>query len=397
MKKIVIIGAGISGLAAAWFHKKRGHSVTIVEKSSRAGGWIRSFHEQGFIFEQGPRGFHTAGKGKKTLELALELGLEKELITASKKACKRYIARNGTLNLVSLPFFFRLAMTRALLRDLSTPASEREDESIADFCLRRFNTKITNNLIDPFVKGIFGANAEELSMRSCFPSVWKAEKKGSVLLHLKRQKSSLFSFRQGMQTLTDRLAEKLENSILYNASIINIQNQGVQLSDRFLEADLLVSAIAPHALCQITGRQDPFTYTSLITVNMGWNEQLLPKKGYGFLIPSSEGEKILGMTWDSEIFPEQNNGPQTRICIMMGEEGEITHAKQALKKYLGIEKEPDSQLIGKATKAIPKYLIGHHKRIKYFQNLHSFQLIGNSVNGVGINDCIESAWKSAYE
>jgi len=381
MKKVVIIGAGISGLAAGWYHKQRGAAVTIVEKSGRVGGWIRTTLEDGFLFEQGPRGFRLAGKGKQTLALVKELGLEKELIAADKQARKRFVVIDGRLRAFSLGFLLRQGLIGALIRDRRTPPTELDDETIADFCNRRFNRKITQRLVDPLVKGIFGGEAEELSMRSCFPLVWEAEKKGSVMRHLKKGKG-LYSFRDGMETLTQRLAEKLEGNILLNTPF---------LDDRTLEADQIIAAVPAYALTD----DHPFTYATLTTVSLGWKGDLLPKRGYGFLVPSMEKEAIMGMTWDSAIFPEQNRGEQTRVCVMIEGEGNLEIALQAVKKYLGIEKAPDAHLIGCAIDAIPQYLLGHHKRLQHFQKRFDLTLIGNNYTGVGINDCIEAAWKSA--
>ncbi|MCC5831539.1 MAG: protoporphyrinogen oxidase [Chlamydiales bacterium] len=395
MKRVIIIGAGISGLAAGWFHKQKGHRVTIVEKSGRAGGWIRSIRENGFLFEKGPRGFRPAGKGKRTLALVKELGLESELVAADKAARKRYVVLNGGLRPFSFPLLLRQGIIGAYLRDRWAPATEEEDETISDFCTRRFNPKITRNLVDPLVKGIFGGDIEKLSMRSCFPLVWEAEKKGPVVKNLSKEKekppASLYSFREGMETLTRRLAERLEEALLLNTPVLGVEKGRIILTDRTLEADQIIAAAPAYALA----KEHPFTYASLTTVNMGWKGNLLPKQGYGFLIPSMEKERVLGMTWDSAIFPQQNCGDQTRICVMIEGEGDFESAEQAVKKYLGISRSPDAVDVGKAIDAIPQYLLGHHRRLDLFQKRFDAELVGNSYSGVGVNDCIEAAWKSA--
>lgn len=395
MKKIVVIGAGISGLAAGWYHKQRGHDVTVVEKSDRPGGWIRSIREKGFLFENGPRGFRPAGKGKQTLALVQELGLEKELIAADKATRKRYVVMNGRLRPLSFGLLLSQGMIGAFVRDRRTPANEADDETIADFCTRRFNAKITQSLVDPLVKGIFGGDAWQLSMRSCFPLVWEAEKKGSVLKNLSKSKekppASLYSFREGMETLTSRLAERLEGSLLLETPVIGLEKGGVLLHDRTLEADKIIAAVPAYALT----KDHPFTYATLTTVSMGWNAHVLAKKGYGFLVPSKEKEEILGMTWDSMIFPEQNRGKQTRVCVMIGGKGTLEGAMYAVNKYLGITLPPDAVCIGEANSAIPQYLLGHHQRLASFQERFPVRLIGNTYTGVGVNDCIEAAWKSA--
>lgn len=392
--KIVIIGAGISGLAAGWYHKQQGHTVTLVEKHSRVGGWIRSTRENGFLFEYGPRGFRPAGKGKRTLALAKELGLESELVAADKAARKRYVVLNGQLRPFSIGLLLQQGLFNAWLRDRFTPPSGADDETIADFCTRRFHYKLTQRFVDPFVKGVFGGDVETLSMRSCFPQMWEAEKKGPVTRLLKNKKekppTSLYSFRDGMETLPKRLAEKLEDNLVLNTPVIGIDKGRVILPDRSLKADRIIAAVPASALTD----QHPFTYAPLTTISLGWSGKILPKRGFGFLVPSLEKDQVMGMTWDSSIFPAQNQGQQTRICVMIKQEGTLEMAQQALEKYLGIKQAPDACVIGKAL--IPQYVLGHHKRLEYFhKQFPEVELIGNNYSGIGVNDCIEAAWKSA--
>ncbi len=254
MKKVVIIGAGISGLAAGWYHKQKGDDVTIVEKSDRCGGWINSCQENGFHFEQGPRGFRPIGKGKRTLALVKELGLEKELVASDKLARKRYVVVNGKLRPFSLGLLLSTGLIGALLRDRFAKPSKADDETIADFCTRRFNVKLTRRLVDPLVKGVFGGDAEKLSMRSCFPAAWAAEKKGSVVKQLRQKKekppASLYTFKDGMETLPKQLAERLEGNILLNTAALKIEEGGVVLENRTLEADQIIAAVPAYALTE---------------------------------------------------------------------------------------------------------------------------------------------------
>src|SRR5262245_5281250 len=118
--KVVILGGGITGLAAAWFLKRKWKSqvdVTLLEKSNRIGGWIRTHHEGNFLFELGPRGFRPTGQGKLTLELIHELGLEGKLIAASKTARRRFIYWKGKLHPFSLPFLLRQGIVKGVIHD----------------------------------------------------------------------------------------------------------------------------------------------------------------------------------------------------------------------------------------------------------------------------------------
>lgn len=372
MKKIAILGAGISGLATAWYlHKRFGDKIqlTIIEKSYRVGGWIQTIHKEGFLFEIGPHGFRPHPD---TLALIQELDLTKELIATSKEASKRYLYVDGKLQPLGPWFCLRLGLLSVLFREHKIPSTTEEDESIESFFLRRTNKKITESLIDPLVTGIFGGDYRKLSIRSNFPTLFAWEQKSGSLTRgffrrekKKREKHSLYSFREGMETLPRALAQKLPPEIKLSTPY-----------DEKIEADHIISCIPPKDIPKVT----------LTTVNLGYRCPVLPKKGYGYLIPSKEKEEILGMLWDSEIFPEQNKPHETRLCVILREASDpLKAALNALEKHLGITKEPDAHHITVARECIPQLTVGHYKR-KY-----------EGVCTIGINNCIAHAKEVASQ
>lgn len=408
MKRIAILGAGISGLATGWFLKKKFKNqieLVFYEQSTRPGGWIQTHHEGGFLFERGPRGFRPFGKGETTLELVKELGLENELVQSNKQAKTRYLWINGKLTPFSFGFLLRQGILGALFHDYRKPVSKLEDESIADFVCRRFNTRIYENVMDPLAKGIFGGDARRLSMRSCFPALWEHEKKaGSVfkgVLKSRNQKrkkkkiASLYTFKNGMETLPNQIASQLDATYHYSHKIHSLNE---------IDADCIVSALPASTLAKILGLENPILETSTIaTVSFGWEQKILKRNGYGFLIPSKEKSEILGVTWDSEIFPEQGDRLGTRVCVMIGKElpesDLLETAEQSLKIYLDVQARPSCSCVSVAKNAIPQYTLHHFKRIHEFRekipaNLH---LVGNSYAGVGINDCILHAKNCAND
>ena len=186
-KHIVIIGAGISGLALAWHLKKKFKdllSITIVEKNQRTGGLVNSFREDGFFFEQGPRGFRPKGNGLATLQLIQDLKIEKHLVVASPLSKQRYLYLNNKLyrlpkNLLSFLFspLTRTCLIPCAKEFFHSSKSNFTDESISGFFQRHFNSYITDTFIDPLVSGIFAGDMNKLSLKSCFPTVEQWEKK----------------------------------------------------------------------------------------------------------------------------------------------------------------------------------------------------------------------------
>ncbi len=431
MQRIIVIGAGITGLATAWYLKKRfgGEAqVTVLEQSHRAGGWIQTSFREGFLFEQGPRSCRPKGKGFYTLKLIEELGLQDEVIPGSPQAHRRYLYRGGQLRQMGLfSLLFSPGVLKACLNDWRAPKGDGHDESIYEFASRRFSPAIAEEYFDPLCSGIYAGDIRKLSLKSCFPFLhqWEQEH-GSVikgsLAHRpqkldgvsdfikKMQQSALFSFKKGMQTLTDALAAQLD--IEYNASIKRICFDLPTVSVKTLdgkkwECDYLISALPGRKLApllpfpEVSALLESIPSVSLAVVNLGYRRQLLKKQGFGYLIPSKEKQNNLGVVWDSCIFPEQNRPDETRLTVMIGgemkDEEILRVALDSVSKQMNIKHLPDSYEIKLAKYAIPQYLLNHTENIlKIEGELASrklpFSLLGSSLYGVAINDCIAKAY-----
>ena len=188
MPTVGVIGAGISGLAAAYRLYKEGISVRVLEASDRTGGVIQSKSAEGFLVEHGPNSIRA---GSAALERILDdLDLHDERVWANDAADTRYIVRDGTPT--PLPMSLRsflstdLFSTKAKLRLLAEPfigAAPSNDESIADFTRRRLGPEVLNYAVAPFVGGVFAASPDDLSVRHAFGRLADLEDKyGSLFL-----------------------------------------------------------------------------------------------------------------------------------------------------------------------------------------------------------------------
>ena len=174
-KKIIILGAGVSGLSAAYWLKKDGYDVTVLEKKDEVGGSMESVIENGYVFDRGPN------SGLETTpligQLVDELGLKEQLVYANKEGNKRYILRRNQLYALPMspPAFLKTKLfgTGAKLRLLAEPLIGRSDDgyyqSVADFVKRRLGKEFLDYAINPFVAGVYAGNPEELSVKSAFP------------------------------------------------------------------------------------------------------------------------------------------------------------------------------------------------------------------------------------
>ncbi|MFN3565107.1 MAG: protoporphyrinogen oxidase, partial [Burkholderiaceae bacterium] len=225
----IVVGAGLSGLTTAFRLARQGLRVVVVEAASRPGGAIGSRRREGVLYELGPN----SGLDTTPLigELLADAGLSDERLEASAAASRRYILRDGAL--VALPTspgaflgtrLFSWRAKLALLREpFVAPAPPDAEESVADFVRRRLGTEFLDYAIEPFVAGIYAGDPETLSVRAAFPRLAALERKygslirGQILGARERNSradkaknaAASFSFRDGMQTLTDALARAL--------------------------------------------------------------------------------------------------------------------------------------------------------------------------------------------
>ena len=191
MKKIIILGGGISGLSLLWsLKKKHGKQadVILLEKTSRVGGWIRTVKKEGFLFEKGPRSCRTQGHGRATLRLIEELGLQKQVIQADASAHHRYLYFQQHLQKIPSSFlsFLFSPLTRKiiphLLKEWLVPKAREEDETVHDFFSRRISREAAETFVNSLTLGIYACDSRKLSIKSCFPSIYAWEQQYGSLL-----------------------------------------------------------------------------------------------------------------------------------------------------------------------------------------------------------------------
>src|SRR5277367_2339640 len=238
MKSVAIIGAGITGLTAAFYLKRKGVPVTVYEAGARAAGVIQSSRQNGFLAESGPNTILETSP--KISELIRDLNLEERRIYPSPAAKNRYVVRDKKPVAMpsSQPKFLttRLFSARAkfaLAREpFVPPRRDGVEESVAEFVLRRLNQEFLDRAVDPLVAGIFAGDPHKLSVKHAFPKLLEAEQKHGSLIkgqffgaggkksgEVSRRDAKMFSFDDGLQVLTDALAAQLGESLKLNSPV----------------------------------------------------------------------------------------------------------------------------------------------------------------------------------
>jgi oxygen-dependent protoporphyrinogen oxidase len=445
---VLIVGAGISGLACAYHLRKSGIDAKIVEASPRPGGVIRSERRDGFLLELGPQSFSGTPQ---LLNLCRELGIENESLEAPPRA-PRFLLINGQLKPAPLspPAFFASSLFSprtkwSILRDaLGHTTPPYIDESVAAFTRRKFSAELLDKLVGPFVSGIYAGDPEKLSLRAAFPQLYEAERAaGSVIRGMLRapkskkgpkQRPTLQSFRDGNETLIKALATNLGPALRCGVVATAIQQGGAefpQSGERFvvdvktaddtetMVADHLVLAVPTYVAAkllhpEIAAPLGEIEYAPIALVSLGYSKQDVGHslEGFGFLIPRSEGLRTLGTVWNSSLFP--NRAPQGSVLLtnfiggatdqqavsLSAEEiSAIVHREIA--PILSIRNQPTFSNVQIYERAIPQYNIGHTTRVGNFQressSLLNLKLVGNYLRGPALGACIEQALAVADE
>jgi oxygen-dependent protoporphyrinogen oxidase len=362
-RRVVVVGGGVSGLAAAHRLATRAArsqssqssqspiEVLLLEASTRLGGTVRTMRRDGFLIEGGPDSF--ISEKPEAVELAKEIDLEKNLVGTNEEHRRAFIVRHGRLR--SVPEGFQLLAPSRLLPfatsgivswrgkarialEMFVPRRREDetDESLAQFVRRRFGREALERIAQPLVGGIYTADPEQLSLRATMPRFIEMERaSGSVtraMLKARRRaetpasgtsgaRYSLFlSFDEGMQTLTDRLAALLpRGSVRLGARVESLNFDASartwQLrlnSNETITADAVCLALPAYASAALVRDADPtladeleaIPYASTATVNLAYRRADIPHAldGFGFVVPFVERRATLACTFSSVKF-----------------------------------------------------------------------------------------------
>jgi oxygen-dependent protoporphyrinogen oxidase len=457
MKRIAIIGGGISGLAAAFEleeQRKAGVELeyTLYESSPRLGGVLRTEKIDGCIVEAGPDSFVTEKPW--AADLCRTLGIGDQLIGSNDTNRKTYILTRGRLVEMPdglmfmvptkiLPTGFsplfswktKLRMTRELFH---TPRSVDHDESVADFVERHYGRELVDRLADPLLSGVYGGESATLSVRAVLPRFAEMERThgslGRAMLAARKKMGKgprkpappLFtSLRDGMQHLAESVAARLTpDSLLTNAMAQAIQPEaggwvvsaGLQ-SDHFDAVVIALPGLAAAnvlrlASSELANELAAVQYSSSITIGIGYDREVrhsLPP-GFGFLVPRSEGKRLLAATFVHNKFPHR--APEDRAllrCFFAGANAEnvwplsddqvIGIVRNELQQIIGLRAEPLFARVYKWKSAMAQYSVGHLERLERIerlrQQLTGLALAGNAYRGIGVPDCVRSGREAA--
>jgi oxygen-dependent protoporphyrinogen oxidase len=441
--EILIVGAGISGLTAAWGLQSGGREVQVIEAGPRAGGTIGSTRVDGCLIESGPNS--TLETSPLIGRLIAETGSAGGLIYARPAARNRFVLRGGRLIPVPLspPAFLRTPLFSwgtklGLLREpFVRRAPADAEETVAQFVRRRLGGEFLDYAINPFVAGVYAGDPERLSLRAAFPRLAELEQKYGSLIRgqilgarerrrnpeKSKQAAPMLSFRDGMQTLTDGIAAGIRRLALGTRATGLTREAGAWVVSAegprgraVYRAPVLVLAVPADAAARLlkplapaaAGALEAIPYPPVAAAVSAYARADIAHAldGFGFLVPEKERRRILGTIFSSALFesrapqgtallttfvggmrqPELARQDEERIADMVHEE---------LAALIGARARPRWTRVTRWARAIPQYTPGHGQRMAALEaaerELGGLFFCANYRGGISVADCIKSA------
>ncbi len=440
---MVVIGAGVSGLAAAYGLVRSGCDVTVFEGADRVGGCVWSERTpEGYLLEHGPNSLLNLNPDID--RLCHDLGLDGDRVFQPSASRRRYLVKNRSLvpvpsrllDFPGSPLWGPWAKLRALAEPFIRARKPiAGDESVAAFVRRRFGPEMVDYGVEPFVAGIFAGNPEELSMGSSFPQLTAMERAyGSVTWGVARSRMTrgrarrplrVFSFRDGVGQLPRAMQAGLGARVVTGARVTSVRRESRDGIPRYLvqvevggdtrrvHADQLVIATPADAAAKLVADLSPLLadhldripYAPVGLVHLGVRREWCSRlpEGSGCLVPKREGLPVLGSLWSSNVYPDR--APAGRVLLTnyvggMRDPGALQWTDSELARLVtdtlqglvGLTHEPELVRVVRHPRAIPQYVIGHPARVEAIERLlaplEGMHLTGNYLRGVSVRDCL---------
>ncbi len=445
---VVVIGGGISGLAAARRLADAGASFLLLEAGNRLGGKIVTDRVGGFTIEGGPDCFLASkpdGVG-----LVRQLGLEGRLCATDPAHRGTFVRRGDTLHrlpegltglvptrivpLLTTKTLSLLGRARAGLEALLPARPADGDESIAAFARRRFGREAYDWLIEPLLSGIYAGDGEQLSLTATFPILAQLERtEGSVLRAMARRRVPRPGVTGGFVTLIGGLGELIDSvarrlppdRIRLDAAVTAIERSSAAYRVRVgngstITCDRVILALPAPAAARVIAPLDarierelagiPFVSTATISLGFAPGAVDRPLHGYGYVSPRAGGGPIVAATWTSNKFPWRAPLAGTLVRFFLGRAGSekvidlpddelVALARAELTRLCGVRATPALVRVFRWPRSMPQYVVGHLERLERLAQLMrgvpGLLLAGASYRGIGIPDCIASGWAAA--
>ncbi|KYP80673.1 protoporphyrinogen oxidase [Ferroacidibacillus organovorans] len=454
-QRVAVIGAGITGLTAAYRLMKTGRvDVTVFEARDQVGGTLRSVESEQHLFEQGPDSF--LARKRVMIDLCTELGLREQLVGTGPLARKTYLVSDGELYpfpkgtymgipltkeaFEQIPFLSEEGKRRALLDLTMGPDQDRENDSMGELLTRRLGREVVEKIAEAVLAGVHASPIDRLSVAATYPEFKEAVRRGSLLRGLQdfvaeRQnvvqdddlpKTAFLTLRSGLSKLAAALLQALHaqgvtvhtgcvvTSVENSMREVIVHAEGCEFS-----CDAVVMAVPAHRACTLVNDEgvrqtlEAFRYASVATVALAYRPRdfLFQLDGSGFVVPRREGSDVTACTFVSSKWPHMADEDVVTLRAFVGraeadgivdapDEEIIARVRGDLAHWLKADPEPIFSLVTRWKKGMPQYEVGHLTRVAALTEAarRAYPRVifsGAAYRGVGLPDCVADGMEAA--
>lgn len=445
MRRVIIVGGGVSGISAAYYLAKDGAPSTIVERRPRLGGVIQTESVHGCTIETGPDCFPSAKPW--ALDLIRELGLADEVIGSNDHLRVTYVRKGGKL--VPLPDGLMLMIPTKILPLVTTPllgwgakirmglewfrrpgGAALEDRSVAEFIEDHYGREAVDYLTEPLLSGIYGGDPNQLSAETVLTRFVELEAKyGSLtrgVLHARRKVASEAKGQPLFQTLKGGLGRLVSaavaatkpprETIFAEAETLERAAAGwrVRVAGEWMETENVALAGPAYEAGALLARVDPdlaallnaVPYTSSIIVSLGYKKAGFshPLNGFGFLVPKRERKRLVAGTWVGVKFSHRVPDDMVVLRCFLGggeepDEEILAIVSEELREIMGVSETPVFTRLTRWPRSMAQYTVGHRRRMAEINArvaaLPGLHLAGNAYTGIGVSDCVRMGKEAA--
>lgn len=452
MTRVLVVGGGITGLAAAQRLAAADVPFALIDREPRLGGKIVTEHVDGFLVEGGPDCFLGSKPGG--VAMARALGIDGLLHGTDPAHRGTSIKRGGRLHplpegitglvpsrlgpLLTTPLLSPAGRIRAGL-EMFVPRHGDGEESIAQFASRRFGREAYRWVMEPLLSGVYAGDGDRLSLPATFPQLLHAEREGGGILRSawrgRRARAAatalsprvgFLSLPGGLEQLVRSITARLPADAIYlgvGAREVSRDAGGFRVrldDDRILEAEQVILATPAFASASLVADLSPalalelsqIPFVSPVTVSLAYPDgsRVAPFSGSGYVCPRAEGGPVVAVTFASNKFRGRAPAGSVLIRVFLGRSGDegwvhesdavlIGEAAREISRVSGAAADPTWARVFRWPRGLPQYVIGHLSRVDRIAGLArgvpGLHLAGASYRGVGIPDCIASGWSAA--
>ena len=441
--RVVVVGAGITGLVAAYELKKQGFDTTLLEAADRVGGKLNTTDFAGMRVDESADAF--LARVPWAIELAEELGIRDELVSPAAKSA--YIFSYGQLRPIPQPMVLGVPLdfdtleasgvlspegvARARLDAERTENLVVGDESIGSIIRRRLGDEVLERLVDPLLGGINAGDCDNLSMDASAAQLAHAARQDpsfvNELTDLRRRNPPnsdapvFYAHPDGMGRFVDELADRLGDTIVTGTAVTALESADgawrLLTSSGIFDADVAILATPARITAPLVADQSrvaaaelrSITYSSVALLTLAYDRDEIghPLDGSGFLVPKPEQQVITACSWASTKWKHLGATGHAILRVSVGhinndravhldDDDLLAEVRADLERIMGVTADPTEVRISRWIESFAQYTPGHLSRVATIDDALADDapgifVAGASYRGVGIPACIDQA------